>query len=261
MGPGVHKEEVSLLQVRRPPREFRRHDLVDISEEGRRESAWQAWDAKGLLKVDSWPSPSVRSHSKRVLEHGLQGVYLPGIVRRVTDRDIDSARELYGEISGDDYIAIGFVIPFTPESRRIRVPCVLHHKCVTRRITPEQVAEMRFSPRTPALAALSVMKESVKDRIKLGVWGSVALEIYTGLPYTDGGSDLDVILEGVSVEDVADMAKLADRLEECFSVRVDIEVQLKEGWGVNARELLSGRDTILVKGIREVKLARREAFL
>jgi hypothetical protein len=136
MGPGIHQEEVSLLQVRRPPREFRRHDLVDISEEGRRESAWQAWDAKGILKVSSWPSPSVRSHSKQVLEYGLQGVYLPGIIRRVIDRDMDSVRELYGEIIEDDFLAIGFVIPFTPESRRLRVPCVLHYEHVTRRITP-----------------------------------------------------------------------------------------------------------------------------
>jgi len=105
-------------------------------------------DVKGLLKVDSWPSPSVRGHCKRVLEHGLEGVYLPGIVRRVTDSDIDSARELYDDIDHSAFIAVGFVIPFMPESRRIRVPCVLHHKYVTGRTTPEQVATMTFAPRT-----------------------------------------------------------------------------------------------------------------
>lgn len=261
MGSGLYQEEVSLLQARQAPSEFARHDLVEISEEGRRQLAGQAWDVKGLLKVDSWPSSSARSHCKRVLEHGLQGVYLPGIVRRLTDSDMDSARELYGEIRQDDFIAIGFVVPFMAESRRIRVPCVLNHKHVIRRATPEQVLEMPFTPRTPALAALSVMMGRVKGRIRLGVWGSGGLEIYTGLPYTDDRSDLDVVVMGVSTDDVASIIKLADELEKSFSVRVDVEVQLEEGWGVNGRELLSGRDTVLVKGIREVKLARREALL
>ena len=58
-----------------------------------------------------------------------------------------------------------------------------------------------------------------------------------------------------------DIVELADTLEKSFPVRIDVEVQLEEGWGVNGRELLSGRDTILVKGIREVKLARREGLL
>ncbi len=252
---------MSSLKASDLPKGFARHELLDVSEEGRREVAWQAWDVKGLLKVDSWPSPSVRGHCKRVLEHGLEGVYLPGIVRRVTDSDIDSARELYDDIDHSAFIAVGFVIPFMPESRRIRVPCVLHHKYVTGRTTPEQVATMTFAPRTPALAALSVMKESLKGKVRLGVWGSSALEIYTGLPYTDGRSDLDVVLIGASMDDVKNVIELADRLENSFPVRIDVEVQLGEGWGVNGRELLSGRDTILVKGIREVKLARREDLL
>ena len=138
---------------------------------------------------------------------------------------------------------------------------MLHRKHVTRRITPQQVVKLSFVPRTPALAALSVMKEKVPDRIRLGVWGSGALEIYTGLPYTDGRSDLDVVVTGVSMDEVARIVELADTLEKSFPVRIDVEVQLEEGWGVNGRELLSGRDTILVKGIREVKLARREDLL
>lgn len=261
MGPGLHQEEVSPLQVMQTPKEFTRHDLVEISSEGRKQLSGQAWDVKGLLKVDSWPSPSVRSHCKQVLEHGLKGVYLPGIVRRFTDGDMDSARELYGDGKKDDFIAVGFVIPFMPESRRIRVPCVLHRKHVTRRITPQQVAKLPFVPRTPALAALSVMRKKVPDGIRLGVWGSGALEIYTGLPYTDGKSDLDVVVTGVSMDEVARIVELADTLEKSFPVRIDVEVQLGEGWGANGRELLSGRDTILVKGIREVKLARREDLL
>ncbi|NLB73371.1 MAG: hypothetical protein GX795_05010 [Firmicutes bacterium] len=138
---------------------------------------------------------------------------------------------------------------------------MLHRKHVTRRITPQQVAKLQFVPRTPALAALSVMKEKVPDNTRLGVWGSGALEIYTGLPYTDGRSDLDVVVAGVSMDEVARIVALADTLEKGFPVRIDVEVQLEEGWGVNGRELLSGRDTILVKGIREVKLARREDLL
>lgn len=261
MGPGLHEEEVSPLQGMQAPKEFARHDLVDISPEGRRQLSGQAWDVKGLLRVDSWPSPSARSYCKHVLEHGLKGVYLPGIVRRFTDSDTDSARELYGDDRADDFIAVGFVIPFMPESRRIRVPCVLHCKHITRRMTPEQVANLPFVPRTPALAALSVMKERALDKISLGVWGSSALEIYTGLPYTDDRSDLDVVVTGVSMDEVAHIVELADTLEKSFPVRIDVEVQLEEGWGVNGRELLSGRDTILVKGIREVKLARREGLL
>jgi len=261
MGSGLHEEEMSSPEVSEALKDFARHDLLEVSEKGRKEVACQAWDVKGLLKASSWQSPSVRGHCKRVLEYGLEGVCIPGIVRRFTDSDIDSARELYGDIEQDDFVAVGFVISFMPESRRIRVPCVLHHKYVTGRTTPEQVAAMTFAPRTPALAALSVMKESVKGEVKLGVWGSGALEIYTGLPYTDGRSDLDVVLMGASIDDVRNVVELADRLEKSFLVRIDVEVQLDEGWGVNGRELVSGRDTVLVKGIREVKLAMREDLL
>jgi peroxiredoxin len=87
------------------------------------------------------------------------------------------------------------------------------------------------------------------------------LEIYTGLPYTDGRSDLDVVVAGVSMDEVARIVELADTLETSFPVRIDVEVQLEEGWGVNGRELLSGGDTVLVKGICEVKLARRGDLL
>jgi len=48
---------------------------------------------------------------------------------------------------------------------------VLHRKHVTRRITPQQVAKLQFVPRTPALAALSVMKEKVPDNTRVGSMG------------------------------------------------------------------------------------------
>jgi len=261
MGSGIYEEEVNPLQEVGISNEFTRHDLVEISPEGRKHLSQHVWDIKSLLKVDSWPSPSARRYCKHVLEHGCNGVHLPGIVRRFTDGDMDSARELYGDCTMDDFVAVGFVIPFMPESRRIRIPCVLHRRFVSKRITPQEVARLPVVPRTPALAALSVMKERVREEIAFGVWGSGALEIYTGLPYTDGISDLDVVVARVSIDEVSRIVELADALEKSFAVRIDVEVQLKGGWGVNGRELLSGRDTILVKGIREVKLARREDLL
>lgn len=261
MGSGIHKEEVSLPGMERISGRFGRHDLVDISEEGRKELAAQVWSGKGLFSVDSWPTASVRAYCKRVLEHGFQGVSIPGIVRRFTDSDRDFARELYGEVMPDVFAAVGFVIPFSAEYARIRVPCVLQRRHVARRTTPEQVARLPFAPRTPALAALSIIKDKVKGGPCPGVWGSCALEIYTGLPYTDSGSDLDISIAGLSLNHVVEVAKIVDALEKRFSIKIDVEVQLKGGWGVNGRELLSSGDTILAKGIYEVRLFQRKDVL
>ena len=182
MGSGIYEEEVNPLQEVGISNEFTRHDLVEISPEGRKHLSQHVWDIKSLLKVDSWPSPSARRYCKHVLEHGCNGVHLPGIVRRFTDGDMDSAREIYGDCTMDGFVAVGFVIPFMPESRRIRIPCVLHRRFVSKRITPQEVARLPVVPRTPALAALSVMKERVRRRLRLE-YGVRVLWRYTGLPH------------------------------------------------------------------------------
>ncbi len=233
-----------------------RHDLAVLTPDGREwiaEAIASRW-AAGRETLDS-SSRRLRLLCAEMLCLDSYRRPLPGIVRRREDAPVSAEDGSIVESGG--VLALGFVFPNVADRRRLRVPCRVPLVYIEGVMEPDGVACLPFVPRTPALRALAEMAESA-DGCRLGVWGSCALEIYTGYPYTDPRSDLDLLLLEADPGAVGRMLSAAERVRDHLSVRIDIEVRLPDGFGVNARELMEGGGLILAKGLSGVRLMPRD---
>ena len=241
---------------------YPRHTLLDITYEGRlrllSEKAGAGMDKHILGQMlapeeypmtdaSFWPGDGVRPP-------------VPGIVRRET------APMEEGELS------VGFVSWSCGVGGRLRLPARIVQSEVAAAHSPTEVLDAarrepeRFT-RTPALRALWRLDEALRlPGVKLGVWGSAGMELYTGYRFTHPGSDLDVLLE---VEDghpgrdtLAQCMYIVEEIEREFAMRIDPELSLRNGYGVSLKELVNaGSATVLGKGLRDVVLLQKEAIL
>jgi len=123
-------------------------------------------------------------------------------------------------------------------------------------ITPYEVSNFEFEPRTPSLRALSIIAE----KFKVGVWGSASLEIVTEFPYTHDRSDLDLLVRKYKHDQLIELISLCNELESSIGIKIDVEIQLKTGYGINLKEYMSESDSLLGKGLRDVVLIQRKSI-
>jgi phosphoribosyl-dephospho-CoA transferase len=186
----------------------------------------------------------------KLITEGYDGVKIPGVVRREDYEGIQDA------------IPVGFSLPSLVEGNRIRIAGFIPPKEIVRTSSPYQVLQADFSSRTACLKALAEMKSAAMEMgIKLGVWGSAGLEIYTGLPYTHVSSDLDLLIGIADLQCILSFVEYAFTLGQRHCCRVDIELDLPSGYGVKVLELMEGTDFILGKGLNGVELMRRSSVL
>jgi len=193
----------------------------------------------------------MRESLARVLLAGVSGVRVPGIVRR----EAGSIRP--------GFLPIGFSDPFTSGGERLRIAAFARSEDILRATTPYEVASLPVPDRSSAMQALAAAKEraSFLD-LPFGVWGSAAIELYTGLPCTGRASDLDLIVGATAhLEKLSSFAGEVACLERDFHLRIDVEVDLPCGYGVQLKELLGGGRTVLGKGLKNVALLPRSEVL
>lgn len=182
-------------------------------------------------------------------------VPVPGIVRR----EENAPRE--------DMIPVGFSSWERGANGRVRAASFVRPDEIEDVSTPEAVLAKLDARdqarRPPALAALAALRENwptPPETVRLGVWGSAALELETGYPYVDSRSDQDmritpcVPLSGDTLRAWLDGIM---ETEERFTVRIDAEVSLPSGYGVSLKELLRPGVTVLGKGLLDVALLRK----
>lgn len=219
----------------------KRHDLLDITDKGR---WWASEYLSSTGRVENL------QQVVKLITEGHDGVKVPGIVRREDYEDIQGA------------IPVGFSSPFLVDGRRIRIPTFVPPEEVVRTNSPYQVLEGDFASRTASLKALSEMKRAASGLgIKLGAWGSAGLEIHTGLPYTHAASDLDLLIGVAELHRILTFVEDALAMGQRYRCRVDIELDLPSGYGINVLELLKGTDLILAKGLNGVELIHRSTVL
>jgi phosphoribosyl-dephospho-CoA transferase len=209
---------------------FQRHDLVF--------SDWREIDTS-LVQNENF---------KKLI---LQNV-LPGIVRR------DEIESTQGEnyYSENEKVFIGFVYPYIENGRRLRFASSVPGNKIKKLITPYEISNYKFETRTSALSALS----KIKNEFKIGVWGSTSLEIITGLPYTHDRSDLDLIVKNYSQDELISLLALCNEIESNFGIKIDVEIHLRSGYGINLKEFASESDSLLGKGLRDVVLIDRKSI-
>jgi len=221
---------------------FKRHNLVEISS-GARQVIYSSISER-------YCGASLSGELKKMFLEGYSSCFIPGIVRRQDDK----IRE--------GYISLGFASLNKFEGSRLRIPFSVRLDDVVRVTGPYEVVLKQNSRRTACLAFLADVCTAAEDSgLEIGVWGSAAMELYTGLPYTTEGSDLDLIVKpgypGV-LKDFYETIKTAGRKH---NVRVDAELDLPDGGSVKLEEFFMSSGTLLSRSLYEVELIRRESLM
>ena len=219
---------------------WKRHTLLDISDTRRKE----------LLAELADNSPTLREKLKVLLLPDSGGTRVPGIVRR----------EELAPRSG--CIPIGFCSPLADENGRLRVAAFINPEDVVKVTSPYELLSRPIPLRTSSTMALAAVRDQAAEmELTLGVWGSAALELYTSLPYTHSDSDLDLLVPAASREKLCRFLEKIRGLEERFHLRIDLEVDLPSGFGVNLKELLGKTRTVIGKSFAGVEMFNREQIL
>ncbi len=221
---------------------WKRHTLLDISDTGREE----------ILSELAGDSPLLREQLGDILLPEKAGARIPGIIRREETAPRPSS------------VALGFCGPSAGTEGRLRVGAFVKPEDVLLVTTPYQLlSSSRPIPNrtasTRALAAAS--DQALSLGLTLGVWGSAAQEIYTGLPYTHNDSDLDLLVAAAPPKVLSRFLEHIKKLETCFAFRIDVEVDLSSGFGINLKELFGQSLTVIGKGLNSVELFQREDIL
>lgn len=223
----------------RKPVQLKRHMLLDI-EDSARERLVDELALTGQLR---------RSYARLLLPQ-LAGARVPAIVRR------DESN------SSGDRIPVGFSSPESGRDGRLRVAALVDGADILRVTTPYQLLPADFAQRNSCLSALAACREAAGELdLAIGVWGSAALELYTGLRYTHDRSDLDLLIAPAPQAVLAAFLDRVSRVATRLGLRIDAEVDLDNGYGVHLQELLGAGRTLLGKSQRDVALLPRTRVL
>jgi phosphoribosyl-dephospho-CoA transferase len=223
-------------------RELKRHDHVYISKEG----LDLLLQTAGMYLTDEDMRPIAEDFLRRAI---LGDVRIPGIVRR-------------DESLPEGMIAVGFVSPQRHEGRHMRIAGLTRPVLIIKTERPgEVIKRVSDKPQTVYMQAIAEVKKYAADSsISIGVLGSAALEIVTGLPYTNEQSDIDLLLCGCTEREIyrayREIMERIRLLGLSMDV-VDMEVELANGYGIKAKELFMDTRTVLGKSLTDVRLLER----
>ncbi len=223
--------------------EIKRHYLVEITDKGR------AWAYENLdRKVEVRDENELKS----LIVEGYKGKKIPGIMRR------DEENVALG------VVPVGFASPWLHEMRRTRVAAHVPKEEILKVITPYDLLKSAagrvtenpgIMVRTKCLRALRrVTVTAAEMGLKLGVWGSAALELATELPYTHDHSDLDLLMDSAPIAKIKEFLVQAQNIVQEEGCKLDLELDVLNGYGIKAVELFMQTDDVLGKSIDEVKL-------
>lgn len=223
-----------------------RHDLAHLNRAGR-ERIFAELLAKG---VDERLIGEMLLPERFPNEVGIAAP-IPGIVRR----------EEFAPREG--FVPVGFASWRSGENGRLRIASFAKPEEIASVADPETVVAKtpERDARTPALKALQrLWKTWGFPNLRLGVWGSAALELETGHLYTHDLSDLDVRISPSASVDKTILQQCLDVIfaaEKNFGVRIDAELRLSGGYGAALKELLNEGATVLAKGREDVTLFQK----
>ena len=223
---------------------LKRHTLLDITDSGRE-------DILVELAGNGPDNDLLREEYAQIILPEKAGGRVPGIIRR------EETSLLPG------FIPIGFSSPIIGQEGRLRVATFVQQKDISKTTSPYDLLSLiPMSPRNLCNTALVFSKNQAEELdITLGVWGSVALELYTGLLCTNQYSDLDLLVAVAPREALAHFLSMVKSIEAHLDLRIDIELELANGYGVHLKELFGKSRTVLGKSMTEVALLPREQIL
>lgn len=224
--------------------ELKRHVLLDITDSGRQAIL-------GELAGSGPDSSMLREQYSRVLLPEKAGARIPGIARREEGATRPGS------------IPVGFSAPLTGKAGRLRVAAFARQEDIARTTSPyELLSATTVLQRNASTTALGFAKSHAQVLgLVLGVWGSAALELYTGLQCTHPDSDLDLLVAAASRETLLRFLIEVESIEESLDLRIDVELDCPNGYGVHLKELFGPGGTVIGKSLTDVALFPCERIL
>jgi phosphoribosyl-dephospho-CoA transferase len=220
---------------------LKRHTLLDITDSGRE-------DILVELAGNGPDSDLLRDKYAQILLPEEAGARVPGIARR----EEGTLRP--------GFVPIGFSAPMAGHEGRLRVAAFVRQADVSRTTSPYDLLPlMTAPPRNACNTALALARNHAQELdLALGVWGSAALELYTGLPCTHQDSDLDLLMAVAPREALAHFLLKIESIEAHLDLRIDVELDLASGYGVHLKELFGQGRAVLGKSLIDVAMLLRE---
>ena len=220
---------------------IKRHNLLEITNMGRNKIFQQLKAFKQQYDFDL---------IRELIVEGYDGIKVPGIIRREENTIIKGT------------IPVGFSSPFRYQDNRLRIPGFVPKEEIVKAVSPYEVIKKEFVFRTKCLQALKEIVQLADEfKICLGVWGSSGLEIYSGLPYTDDNSDLDLLINPCEYGKLKEFYSDLKKIGEEYKCGIDPELNLPNGYGVKVAELFMNTEDILGKSINDVKLIPKKSII
>lgn len=197
-----------------------------------------AWDALLASRNDLADEPLLRDWARN---------HWPLIVRR----------PMPGEEGG---LTLGLPLPPSAGKRRIAV-----------QLQPEDIAWVTPLPSLADVFATApdAWHASLREllglattyEVRTGVFGSLAWQWLTGLPYLSPGSDIDIAWERPCRDRIDPFLEALADLDARAPMRLDGELVRTDGAGVNWRELHASDAELALKTAVDVVLYPRESFI
>lgn len=221
--------------------EYMRHDLLVLDADHVERAL------RRILRSMSVLPPEAENWKKDILA-GWNGCPLPAIRRR--------GRILH------ERVPVGFQSCVRYNGIRFRVAVDVAVAGIIKCSTPWDTASMPL----PGGKVFQILDRLHKKNngVDIGVWGSAALEIFTGMKYTDENSDLDIICRCRDLLPLMELYDTINQMEITENVRIDAEIVLpgKESESVLMKELFSGNtEDMLVRTGDRVLLIKRSNIL
>lgn len=207
---------------------FNRHNLVYMSGNGRKAALAYA---KSIV-----PDAAQTTLRKLILSD------VPAIIKRQED-------------CPENHIEVGFSAPLISDGVRFRVGTAIPENTVIQVLTPFDVYKRYEAPQRMAQPLNSLWLSAKNAGFHLGVYGSLAMEMATGLPYLHERSDIDIYIKAAvsSPDYYAFYAQMRD-IERKFGIAVDCEFEYNDFYGIKLKELFAGQKRVLAKGFNGVFL-------
>jgi len=161
-------------------------------------------------------------------------------------------------LCSDDPRKVPLGLPLPPAQGKRRIAVTLNLDDILRADPPPLLA-------AAAVSAPACWRRCIDQLIRLDpaarVFGSLAWEYLTALPYLSAGSDLDLLWYLPPGGDVDTLLDGIAGIDEIALMRIDGEVHIAAG-AVQWRELRdAGAESVLVKGLHDVRvIARADLF-
>jgi phosphoribosyl-dephospho-CoA transferase len=217
-----------------------RHTMVEFSTEERLRSAETV--CRGLLPPFRHPALEAR------VQRMFASEAIPGIVCAPK------------EPLPPGYVQLGVSFPFRDDGVRVRASFALPPERIGPAHSPYDVLQLLRPNACEAAPALTALRELCGSHgVAVGLFGSAALQLLTGLTYLESSSDIDAVVRPSSCAKLRLIHAGLSGLRHQYRRKFDVEVTLPNGLGVKLDELMSSTTTVLGRGIDGVRLLDRAA--